>query len=211
MSPTDSPVASPAATRRSPASDALAKASASEGGVFTLTDLSLMPKAGVKGRACLDWLAAQGLAFDSTPNRASRSTGGALVLVLASNEAILLDPTGTARLPDTGPLGRPIAPGVYPVPRGPGLAWLSVTGPADALESAFSRLAQVDLRPARFSDGAIAQTQIARVSAVVARADEGDRIVYHLVADAALADHVASCLLTILAQEGGLARLNPAA
>lgn len=197
--------------RRSPASDAFATVPATPGGVFTVADLSLKPKIGVKGRGCLDWLAAQDLAFDHTPNRATRTEGGAIVLVLASNEAVLLGPEGAAALPDTGPLGRPLAPGVYPVPRGPGLYWLTVSGPPAALDSAFSRLAAVDLRTSRFTDGSIAQTQIARVSATVARVDEGGAVVYHLVGDAALADHVAHGVLGVLAQEGGLARLSPAA
>jgi hypothetical protein len=199
------------AIRRSPATDAFAAAAAAPAGVFTVADLSLKPKAGVKGRACLEWLAAQGFSIDPTPNRATRLADGAIVLVLASNEAILLDPTGSARLPDSGPLGRPLAPGVYPVPRGPGLYWLTVSGPAANLESAFSRLAAVDLRTSRFTDGSIAQTQIARVSATVARVDDGGAVVYHLVGDAALADHVAGAVLAILAQEGGLVRLTPAA
>ncbi len=199
------------ASRRSPASDALAATTTTPAGVFTVADLSLKPKAGVKGRACLDWLAAQDFAFDHTPNRATRLADGAIVLVLASNEAVLLDPTGAARLPDTGALGRPLAPGVYPVPRGPGLYWLTISGPPAALDSAFSRLAAVDLRTSRFVDGSIAQTQIARVSATVARVDDGGTVVYHLVGDAALADHVAHSMLGVLAQEGGLARLAPAA
>jgi sarcosine oxidase subunit gamma len=199
------------ASRRSPATDALAAVTTNPTGVFTVVDLSLRLKSGVKGRACLDWLAAQDLAFDHTPNRATRTSGGAIVLVLASNEAILLAPEGAAALPDTGSLGRPLAPGVYPVPRGPGLYWLSVSGPPANLASAFSRLAAVDLRPTRFTDGSIAQTQIARVSATVARVDESGAVVYHLVGDAALADHVAGAVLGVLAQEGGLARLTPAA
>jgi sarcosine oxidase subunit gamma len=207
MSSADASIAS----RRSPATEAFAAAAVTTGGVFTVADLSLRPKAGVKGRACLDWLAAEGLAFDHTPNRATRLADGAIVLVLASNEAVLLDPTGSAHLPDTGRLGRPLAPGVYPVPRGPGLYWLTVSGPVTALESAFSRLAAVDLRPTRFVDGSIAQTQIARVSATVARVDAGGAVVYHLVGDAALADHVAHSVLAVLGQEGGLARLEPAA
>jgi hypothetical protein len=203
--------AAPSPLRRSPAIDAFAAAVTTPAGVFTVADLSLLPKIGVKGRACLDWLTAKGLAFDPAPNRASRTADGAIVLVLASNEAILLSTTDAAALPDTGKQGRPLAPGVYPVPRGPGLYWLSVSGPAAALASAFSRLAQVDLRPARFADGSIAQTQIARVSATVARVDAGGAIVYHLVGDASLADHVAGAVLGVLAQEGGLARLVPAA
>lgn len=199
------------ASRRSPATDAFAAAATTAGGVFAVADLSLRPKIGVKGRTCLDWLAAQGFAFDHTPNRATQLADDAIVLVLASNEAVLLDPTGSARLPDTGPLGRPLAPGVYPVPRGPGLYWLSVSGPPAALDSAFSRLAAVDLRTSRFVDGSIAQTQVARVSATVARVDAGGAVVYHLVGDAALADHVAGAVLGVLAQEGGLARLTPAA
>lgn len=197
--------------RRSPATDAIAAVTTTPAGVFTVADLSLRPKAGVKGRACLDWLTVAGFSFDHTPNRASRLADGALVLVLASNEAVLLDPTASARLPDTGPLGRPLAPGVYPVPRGSGLAWLTVTGPTEALAAAFSRLAQVDLSPRRFADGAIAQTQLARVSATVARVDEGEAIVYHLVCDASLADHVGGAVLGVLAEEGGVGRVLPAA
>lgn len=199
------------APRRSPATDAFAAAAATPAGVFTVADLSLAPKTGVKGRVCLDWLTERGLAFDPTPNRATRLADGTIVLVLASNEAVLLNPAGTARLPDTGSLGRPLAPGVYPVPRGPGLFWLTVSGPAANLDSAFSRLAAVDLRTSRFVDGSIAQTQIARVSATVARVDDGGAVVYHLVGDAALTDHVAGAVLGVLAQEGGLARLTPAA
>ena len=45
----------------------------------------------------------------------------------------------------------------------------------------------------------------------MARVDDGGAVVYHLVGDAALADHVALSVLGVLAQEGGLARLTPAA
>ncbi|MBL0931419.1 MAG: hypothetical protein IBJ15_15040, partial [Alphaproteobacteria bacterium] len=69
----------------------------------------------------------------------------------------------------------------------PGLAWLSVTGPAEALAAAFSRLAQVDLSPRRFSDGAIAQTPIPRGPATGARVDEGEANGYQPVCEPPLA------------------------
>ncbi|MBM3487874.1 MAG: hypothetical protein FJX67_14785 [Alphaproteobacteria bacterium] len=159
------------------------------GAPTSLRDRSLEPRAGVKGPGAPAFLAAHGIVTDGIANRAARHPAGGLVAMLSGTEVLIL---GAAAAPfaDYGS-GAPLAPGVYPVPRFGGTYWFSLAGPgAPAL---LATLCGVDLRPHRFADLAIAQTMIARVSAVIVR-DDADGLGFHIVGDITLAPYVADAL-----------------
>ncbi len=152
-------------------------------GRLALIDLSPLPRGGFKGREAMQWLATRGLAAPDTNNRARTVDGGTLIARLADTEALLLcDPLAprTPALPDPEPGTR-----CYPVPRRDSHCWFMLTG--RFAEPCLRKLCGVDLRPTRFPDLAVAQTSLARLSAILIRQDRGDTPAYHLLADSASA------------------------
>ncbi len=173
-----------------------------------LADLSPLPRTGFKGAGTVEWLAGQGIEVTAESNRAARQSGGGLAARLAPSEVLVLgDMAGQGGLPDrleaawtSEPLP-PEAPRGYPLPRRDSHAWFLVSGSEAA--AMFAKLCGVDLRPAKFPDLSIAQTSVARISAIVVRDDRGGTPAYHLLADSASAEYLWDCLLDALAEFEG--------
>lgn len=156
-----------------------------------LADLSPLPRCGFKGREALEWLGAHGIQARADPNRAFSQTDGALVAMLSWSEALILDdPLGgngpSARLASAWSLED--ASGCYALERRDSHYWFVVCG-ARAAEP-LSKLCAVDLRPAMFDMGRIAQTTLARSNAIVIRADIGNSLAYYVLGDCASAEYV---------------------
>ena len=175
---------------------------------MALADLSVLPHGGFKGRGTVEWLSSQGLAIGADSNKAYRQSGGELAARLAPTEIFLLD-----SLAGTGTLIKglnqawqwaPNAPRPqqgYPTPRQDSHAWFMVTG-ARAPEM-FAKICGVDLRPDHCPIGTIAQTSAAKMSATVIRADLGQTIAYHLLADIASAEYLWTCVEDAMAEYDG--------
>ena len=155
-----------------------------------LADLSPLPRTGYKGSGALSWLESQGVAIPDENNRAKAQADGTLACRLAPGEVLLLGaldaaPGLCAELDAAthGPVNR-----AYRVPRPDTNVWLMLTGAA--ADTMFSKICGVDLRPAHFANLAIAQTQVARLSGIVVRADLGDTLAYHFLTDSASAVYV---------------------
>jgi sarcosine oxidase subunit gamma len=174
-----------------------------------LADLSPVPRIGFKGAGTVEWLAGQGVEVTTDSNRAARQSGGELAARLAPGEVLVLGAPGAeaAGLPAAleaawaaEPLP-PEAPRGFPLPRGDSHAWFLVSGSEAA--AMFARLCGVDLRPAKFPDLSIAQTSVARVSAIVVRDDRDGTLAYHLLTDSASAEYLWDCLLDAMAEFDG--------
>jgi sarcosine oxidase subunit gamma len=87
------------------------------------------------------------------------------------------------------------------MPRAESHAWFLVTG--ERAPGMFAKICGVDLRPHRFAIGAIAQTSLAKMSAIVIRADLGEVPAYHVLADSASAEYLWGCLLDAMAEFAG--------
>lgn len=171
-----------------------------------LADLSLAARSGFKGPGAMNWLAGQGLAIGDAANVAYPQANGLLVAKLAPTEALILDclggdGAGVDALERAWSLET--AGGCYLLPRRDSHVWLRVAG--DAAPAMFSKICAVDLRPARFSNHAIAQTSVARLNAIVVRDDLGATPAFHLLADSASADYLWRCLIDAMAEFGGVA------
>jgi sarcosine oxidase subunit gamma len=59
----------------------------------------------------------------------------------------------------------------------------------------FAKICAVDLRPEKFANLAIAQTSVAKMTAIIARADIGKVTTFHVLADSAAALYFSTCLL----------------
>lgn len=172
---------------------------------LALADLSALGRCGYKGPRTLDWLRRHDVRIGEADNQAYRQDGGALAARLAPTELLLL---GALDGSEPGPTRAATAsaepaPGVYPVPRASANVWMAVTGEAAA--RMFAKVCGVDLRPAKFADGAIAQTSLARLNAIIIRDDKGGVAVYHVLADSAAAVYLWMSLRDAMDEWGGRA------
>ncbi len=172
---------------------------------LALADLSILPHAGFKGKGTVEWLTAQGLAIGPDSNRAYPQSGGELAARLAPSEIFLLDSlAGTGALMqrlNTAWKWAEAAPRPaqgYPLPRQDSHGWFMLAG--EFAPEMFSKMCGVDLRRDRFADGQIAQTSLAKMSAIIISADRkaaDGRVnaAYHILADIASAEYLWSCLM----------------
>lgn len=173
-----------------------------------LADLSPLPRVGFKGQGTPEWLAAQGVAVSPESNQAVIQDGGALAARLAPGEVLILGAlSGDDDLPARLAAAWAEAPTPpetlrgFPVPRADTHAWFVLTG-ADS-PAMFAKLCGVDLRPAKFAPGRIAQTSIARLNGIVIRDDKGGLPAYHLLVDSASAGYLWGCLRDAMTEFGG--------
>ncbi|MBI2253544.1 MAG: sarcosine oxidase [Proteobacteria bacterium] len=172
---------------------------------LALADLSVLPHAGFKGRGTAEWLTAQGLSIGPDSNIAYGQAGGELAARLAPAEIFLLD-----SLAGSGALmqrlnsawkwaeAAPRPQQGYPLPRQDSHGWFMLAG--EFAPEMFSKMCGVDLRRDRFADGQIAQTSVAKMGAIIIRADRKVKYgrahaAYHVLADIASAEYLWSCLL----------------
>ena len=176
---------------------------AAAGGIV-VADLSPFPRLGFKGRGTIPAIQARGIVAEATANRAFRQPDGGLCLVLAPGEVILLsnlngDGERLAQLEADWRIED--AERTYPLSRRDSHAWLAVAG--EATPEMFAKLCAIDLRSDKFADLAIAQTSIAKMSAILTRADMGTTPVFHLLVDSAAALYFCDCLLDAADEFGG--------
>ena len=166
---------------------------------LALCDLSGLPRTGVKGPGVGQWLSDQGFSVPSEPNRSMRQDDGSLLAMLADNEALILgDVSLASRSVDrlttivheaASTEGSP--PG-FLVPRQHSHAWFRISG--HEMAATFAKICAVDLRTVSFADLQVAQTSVARLSAIVIRDDLADLPAAHLLADSASAVYLWECL-----------------
>ena len=173
-----------------------------------LADLSALPRSGFKGAGTVDWLAAQGLQVGDDSNKAYRQPCGTLAARLAPAEVLLLDGLEGAgatiiRLDQAWAWGaeRPRRLIGYPMPRSESHAWFMVCG--RLAPAMFAKICGVDLRSRCFAEGAIAQTSVAKMNAILIRADLGAAPGFHVLADSASAEYLWGCIADAMEEFGG--------
>jgi sarcosine oxidase subunit gamma len=171
---------------------------------MAIADLSPLPRVGYKGRGALDWARARGVEIRGDNNVAYRQKAGELAARLADTEVVVIDGLdGTGALPHRleAEWSMDNADGGYLVNRQGANFWFMVTG--GHAPAMFAKVCGVDLRPAKFAAGAIAQTAVARTNCIVIRADLGGTPAYHMMGDIASAAYQWGCLLDAMAEFGG--------
>ncbi len=156
------------------------------------------------GRGAAAWLAGAGFDVPGCTNRAARQGDGSLLARLSDNEYLLLaagllaGAGASGGIPDPGDAaGDP----VYGLPRQDSHSWFAVSGiRAQAL---LATVCGVDLRDAAFGDGAVVQTSIARVSAVLLRTDFGDTPCFFVLGSSTSAEYLWDALAGGLDAPGG--------
>lgn len=184
---------------------------ASPTGSLTLEDRTLWPRAGLKGGGATALMTAVGVALPGV-NAAARQADGALLARLAESEYLALAAASEAPalpggIPDFA-LGEDNAPDLCPVPRFAANAWFSLSGTSAA--EMLAKLCSVDLRPRAFANGAVAQTFVARTTAIVIRDDDGPMLRFHLLLDWATADYFWRAVVDAMEEFAGPADALPA-
>lgn len=177
-----------------------------QAGELAIVDLSALPRTGFRGNGAAAWLEGHGMGLPSSVNKASRQADGSLVARLSNDEYLLL-----GNLTDeSGPATRTSAAWsldatdhVYDLPRADSHCWLAVTG--DHASSMLAKVCGIDLRLQKFSDGDVAQTSVARTSAIVIRADLGSCPCFFILGDASVAEYLWDALLDAMREFGGAA------
>ena len=169
-----------------------------------LCDLSTLPRWGVTGRGATTWLEEAGFDVPESVNRAVRQADADVLARLSSDEYLLLAAgllAGDAvpgDLPDT--VSAASGP-VYTLPRRDSHAWFAVSG--QRAPELLATVCGVDLRDAAFRDGAVAQTSVARVSAVLLRADLGVTPCFFVLGSSTAAEYLWDSLAGALPAPGG--------
>lgn len=68
----------------------------------------------------------------------------------------------------------------------------------------FAKLCGVDLAAESFPDGTVAQTSVARLSAIVIRNDIGNTVMFSLLAESASAEYLWDCLIDAMGEFSGV-------
>jgi sarcosine oxidase subunit gamma len=158
-------------------------------GGLVIEDRTPWPRWGLKGPGSADWLAAAGLALPEVNRWAVAD--GVRILRLGRNDVTLTADAAAAealagiraRWEDAA------APKGYPSWREEGWAWLALRGPG--LAAALAHLTAVDLRPSRFAAGAIAQTRLAHLDAVLLLTENGAELFFDIAATASVVREIA--------------------
>ena len=171
---------------------------------LSLVDLSPLPRIGFKGPGALQWLGGQGIAGLDRDNRADTQGGGEIAVRLGPSEALILgavarESTLCRRLEEAWPGDDPAR--CHPVPRGDSHFWSAVSGAHAA--PMLAKLCAVDLRITRFAQGEVAQTTVARLGAVIIRADLGPVPLFHILGDSASAEYYWEVVMDAMAEFDG--------
>ncbi len=165
---------SSAALWRSPIETQQNAAPEGAGRRLALADLSLTHRVGLKGEGAPAFLASLGLAVPDRPNAALPQAGGGVIARLGTTECLVYSPENTlvrtieskwneARAARKAAIG-------WLVSRRDSHAHLGLEG--SAWPERLARACAVDLGPARFGPGAVAQTSLARAGVILVRAGE---------------------------------------
>ncbi|MGB1237695.1 MAG: sarcosine oxidase subunit gamma family protein [Pseudomonadales bacterium] len=164
-------------------------ASTPTGAAVALRDFSLNLRYGFRGPSAQAYLQDADLSVPSQPNCALATPGGQQVLRLSNTEFWVIHPESTQTQPllDTAD-----GEGCYSLYNRDSHAWLVLSG--CEISSVMAKLCAVDLRTEHFALGAIAQTSVARVNAIVVHHELEGESVFSLFSDSASASYLWSAL-----------------
>jgi sarcosine oxidase subunit gamma len=159
-------------------------------GSLTLSDLSLQRRSGLRGSDAPEWLVQHGLPQVATPNRIEAAGEQQWVMALSKREFWMLD--GNQMALEERPASVAEAPNAWPLYCQHSHVWWHLSG--DDRAALMAKLCGVDLSETAFPLGNVAQTQMARISVVVAHHDWQGVPGFSLFLDQTLAAYAWSAL-----------------
>jgi sarcosine oxidase subunit gamma len=167
---------------------------------ISIVDLTSHPRTGIKGRDLSPWIQTTGYEIGAESNRAYLQSDGILVARLSPGELLLLaDPFVPSN--ETIVFSLEDDYQCYSVRRQDSHYWFSLAGAL--CSDMFAKLCSVDLSGANFPNHSIAQTSVAKTSAIIVRHDSGYTPCYHLLGDSSTSRYMWSCLVDALNEYDG--------
>lgn len=170
-----------------------------------LTDLSALARVGLRGKNAAAVLNGYHYRLPTTPNQALHQEDGSLVARLSASEYLLLGSLADdgARITRDEAAWQAESQGSYTLPRQDTHAWLALTG--QHASDVMAKLCGVDLSPATFPAGKVAQTSVARINAIVINDGHANLPCLHLLVDSASACYFWPALLDAMQEFRGRA------
>ena len=181
---------------------------------LALCDFSWLPRVGFKGRNTVSALAKQGLSIPEQPNALATVGDGRLVIRLGVNEFLVLadlnslEGSSAETFCDLGMNNIEfIDPDVYYLPRQDSHACFVIAG--DFVPKLMAKICAVDLSVDQFPNYSVAQTAVARLSAIIVRNDLAGTPCYLILIDSASAEYLWDCVACAMQEfDGGVVGLK---
>jgi sarcosine oxidase subunit gamma len=167
---------------------------------LALMDLSPFPRIGLKGAGMASALRSGGLAISEQANRSLVQNDGSVLLRLSKNESLLLaNPFGPPAEPDPGI--DQYGPDCYSIRRRDSHYCFALSG--SKCPEVLAKICAVDFRPESFANGFVAQTQVAKTTALVARHDLFQTALFLLLGDSSYISYMWRCLQDAMTEHDG--------
>ncbi len=169
---------------------------------LAICDLSLLPRCGYKGSGAGSWVS-QHLEFPAQPNQALAFSSDALIARLSRDESLIVDSLLAPGVVEkiTNKHVAEIPERCYALPRQDSHGLIALSG-AYAPE-VLATLCAVDMATRQFAPGAVAQTSLARLGAIVVRHFSSSTPLYYLFADHCAQTYLWNVLRDALAEFSG--------
>lgn len=175
---------------------------------LAICDLSYLQRTGFKGAGACEWLENQNINIPTNINHALPHDNGCLITRLGTSDILILDSLkNQTNLPinleqqwkhDYAPGNKSCG---FIVPRQDSHACLSVTG--EYAPEMFAKLCAIDLRVEKFANNMIAQTSLARLSAIIIRHDLNAFSNYFVLVESTSAEYCWDCLVDSMQEFNG--------
>jgi len=167
---------------------------------LSLVDLSPLPRAGIKGSDLSSWIEWKSYEIGEESNRAYAQRDRVLIARLSAGELMLLsDPADPSM--DAMSFSLEMSYSCYPVRRQDSHYWFALTGSRSP--AMFAKLCGVDLSPDIFANHSVAQTSVAKTSAIIVRHDVEDALCYYLLGDSSTVLYMRNCLIDAVKEYDG--------
>lgn len=171
---------------------------------LALCDLSALSRWGCKGAGAPGWIESLNLELPQQPNKAVVQNNGGLIARLSMEECLLLDDVAsTSEWPRLieGMCSGQIPERVYSLPRADSHCCFALSG--EHSSDTLAKVCAVDLRLTKFANNDVAQTSVARVNAIVIRADQNSVPCFYILSDLSSAEFLWTCLIDAMQEFDG--------
>jgi sarcosine oxidase subunit gamma len=168
---------------------------------MNLSDFSSLPRAGIKGKDLSPWIESRGYRVGMESNRAYLQDDGVLAVRLSPGELMLISDPDASATEALSMTSFEATYKCYPVRRRDSHYWFALGG--RRAHEMFAKLCGVNLSPEVFVDHAVAQTSVARTSAIIVRHDNESALRYYLLGDSSTVLYMWNCLVDAMKEFDG--------
>jgi sarcosine oxidase subunit gamma len=163
-----------------------------------LLDLTDLPRVGFRGSHSAEYLRGRHFVLPQQPNQALTQADGSHVARLSQTEYFILGSTTDQgqRIADEEARWELDHQANYLLPRQDSHAWLQLRG--DCIAEVMAKVCGVDLRAQAFPAGAVAQTSVARINAIVINIGGSTVPCFQILFDRASREYFTAALLDAL-------------